>query len=154
MYCIYMHKNKINNKVYIGQTKNGQLPEKRWQGGKGYKNNQQFYEDICTFGWNQGFEHIILNNNLTLEEANKFGQEYIKTFNSTNPALGYNKALGGGNSLKNSSKEKLYILSPVVKQNDFLGYNDKQGFLRCNNINIEEEKNRYINKYQKLYGEK
>jgi len=60
--------------------------------------------------------------------------------------------LGGGNSSKDSSEEKTHILSPIIKQNSFFGYNDKQGFLRSNNIKIEEEKNRYINKYQKLYS--
>ena len=35
MYTIYMHKNKINNKVYIGQTI--QNPKDRWKNGKGYK---------------------------------------------------------------------------------------------------------------------
>ena len=35
LYSVYMHKNQVNNKVYIGVTK--QNPEKRFQKGIGYK---------------------------------------------------------------------------------------------------------------------
>lgn len=40
MKTIYLHRNKFNNKVYIGQTI--QTPEERWKKGKGYKNNPYF----------------------------------------------------------------------------------------------------------------
>lgn len=76
MYCIYLHRNKINNKVYIGQTKFGDNPNKRWQNGNGYKENISFYYDIQKYGWNN-FEHIILENNLTLDESNKLEKQYI-----------------------------------------------------------------------------
>lgn len=33
-FCIYLHKNKYNGKVYVGQT--CQKPEKRWNYGYGY----------------------------------------------------------------------------------------------------------------------
>lgn len=46
MYCIYLHRNLINGKVYIGQTKFGDNLNKRWQGGEGYKRQINFYEDI------------------------------------------------------------------------------------------------------------
>ena len=36
MYSVYMHRNKINQKVYIGLTK--QIPQNRWRAnGEGYK---------------------------------------------------------------------------------------------------------------------
>jgi predicted GIY-YIG superfamily endonuclease len=36
MYTVYIHKNKINQKVYVGLTK--QSPQARWRvGGHGYK---------------------------------------------------------------------------------------------------------------------
>ena len=44
MYTIYKHINKINNKIYIGVTK--QKPEQRWAHGEGYKNNTHFYSAI------------------------------------------------------------------------------------------------------------
>ena len=68
-YCVYMHKNKLNNKVYIGIT--GQKPELRWNEGKGYKYNSHFYAAINKYGWYEGFEHIILYDNLTKEEAER-----------------------------------------------------------------------------------
>lgn len=36
-WCIYLHKNKINHKVYIGQTKTPL--NLRWKNGNGYKNS-------------------------------------------------------------------------------------------------------------------
>ena len=91
-YCIYLHRNKINGKVYIGQT--CQNPEKRWNYGHGYKNCPRFYSAIVSYGWNN-FEHIILENNLTSDEANEKEQYYIKKYNSQNPDLGYNLTEGG-----------------------------------------------------------
>ena len=66
MKTIYLHRNKINNKVYIGQTI--QSPEERWKNGNGYKGCYYFYNAIQKYGWDN-FEHIILeqNNNWTYE---------------------------------------------------------------------------------------
>ena len=62
MYTIYIHRNKINNKAYIGQTCND--PKKRWENGNGYKKQPHFYNAIQKYGWD-GFEHIIWGENLT-----------------------------------------------------------------------------------------
>ena len=43
-YKVYMHKNKINGKIYIGQT--CQEPERRWMNGEGYKTQSLFYNAI------------------------------------------------------------------------------------------------------------
>ena len=48
-YTIYIHKNKINGKVYIGQT--SQKPEKRWDNGRGYETSSKVklvYKIICS----------------------------------------------------------------------------------------------------------
>lgn len=40
-FIIYKHTNKINNKIYIGQT--SQIPERRWrENGSGYKDSPKF----------------------------------------------------------------------------------------------------------------
>ena len=53
-YVIYMHKNKINGKVYIGQTCQNP-PEKRWANGKGYSHNPYFTEAIEKYGFIYGW---------------------------------------------------------------------------------------------------
>ena len=98
MYTIYMHKNKLNNKVYIGQTKQEKL-NNRWKNGKGYKSCTYFYHAIQKYGWDN-FEHIILDQgDWTLEEANKKEQFYIQKYNSTNIEKGYNIKKGGENDI-------------------------------------------------------
>lgn len=88
MITIYMHKNKINNKVYIGQTM--QNVEDRWKNGKGYKSCTLFYNAINKYGWNN-FEHLILEQgNWSYQEANKKEEYYINLYQSDNPEYGYN----------------------------------------------------------------
>lgn len=95
MYTIYMHRNKINNKVYIGQTQ--QLPQKRWgTHGEGYKTSSKFYNAIQKYGWDN-FEHLILFTNLTQEEANIKEEELIKLYRATEDKYGYNIKQGGNN---------------------------------------------------------
>ena len=88
-----MHKNKINDKVYIGIT--CQNENRRWRNGEGYKKNTYFYNSIKKYGWDDGFEHIILFDNLTEEEAKLLEQCYIALYDSNNPNKGYNMTLGG-----------------------------------------------------------
>lgn len=91
-YKIYIHKNKINNKIYVGQTK--QSLNHRWNNGNGYINCPYFYKAIQKYGW-ENFEHILLESYLTKDEANVKEQYYIKYYNSSNPDFGYNISAGG-----------------------------------------------------------
>ena len=92
-YCVYMHTNKENGKVYIGQT--SQSINQRWRNGKGYTNNIAFYRAIQKYGWDN-FDHKIIANNLTKEEADKFEIDMISFYDSNNPDKGYNLTIGGG----------------------------------------------------------
>ena len=110
-YCIYMHRNKVNNKLYIGQTNN---PKKRWYPSN-YAHNQYFYAAIQKYGWDN-FEHIILLEHLTLEEANQKEVEFIALYNTTNRTYGYNIALGGNNkTLSLETRQKMSINHRDVK---------------------------------------
>ena len=56
-YYVYSHRNKINNKIYIGITK--QNPTVRWGvDGKRYKDSPRFWNAIQKYGWDN-FEHEI-----------------------------------------------------------------------------------------------
>lgn len=104
-YTIYIHINKLNNKVYIGQT--CQKPQKRWDNGKGYQTSSKFYNAILKYGWDN-FQHKILFTNLSLEEANKKEQELIQQYHSTEDQYGYNLTSGGLN-FKHSEQTKKKI---------------------------------------------
>lgn len=106
-FAVYMHINNVNGKKYIGIT--CQKPEQRWRKGKGYKNGH-FKNAIDKYGWDN-FEHIILYENLTKEEASKKEYELIKKYDTTNPSKGYNSCDGGGVTVgyhhTKESKEKM-----------------------------------------------
>lgn len=87
-----MHVNKINSKVYIGQTKTSYLS--RWDNGNGYGHCSRFAKAIKKYGWD-GFEHIPLIEGLTKSEADYFERFFIAFFDSQNPEFGYNLTAGG-----------------------------------------------------------
>lgn len=92
MYCVYMHKNLINNKIYIGVTND---TKRRWRNnGIEYRTCSRFYGAILKYGFDS-FEHIILNDNLTKEQAFELEKHYIKNFHSSNRKIGYNISEGG-----------------------------------------------------------
>ena len=106
-YCVYVHINKINGKVYVGQTRYGNHPNKRWLNGSGYKNSPHFYNAIQKYGWDN-FDHIVCLSNLSLKDANYFEETLIKKLNSTNPTKGYNSRTGGANSrLSKQTRQKI-----------------------------------------------
>ena len=92
MSCVYMHRNKINGKVYIGKT-DGPI-KVRWGKGKPYKGCPFFYHAIQKYGWDN-FEHIILLDGLTKDQANEFERMFIYAYDSTNKGKGYNIQEGG-----------------------------------------------------------
>lgn len=94
-YKIYIYINKINNKIYIGQTKRT-LSERAGHNGEGYKGCKRFYRAIQKYGW-INFIGEILEDNLTQEQANIREKYWIKFFNATDKNKGYNLTQGGDN---------------------------------------------------------
>lgn len=97
-WCVYIHKNKITNKAYIGIT--SLSPQKRWgPNGNGYNTQISFYGAIQKYGWDN-FEHIIWAEGLTEKEAEKLEVILIALFKTNcckykNPTYGYNMTDGG-----------------------------------------------------------
>ena len=91
-YCVYIHRNTINGKQYCGIT--SQKPESRWRNGDGYTHNAHFQNAIQKYGWDS-FEHIILFDGLTNEEANELERQYIQKHNLMDQEFGYNQTIGG-----------------------------------------------------------
>ena len=92
IYKVYMHKNKLNNKVYIGITSKS-LSE-RFRNGNGYNYNAHFKSAINKYGWD-GFEHILIADNLTSEQAFEMEKSLIAKYDSTCREKGYNVSFGG-----------------------------------------------------------
>jgi hypothetical protein len=88
--CVYKHTSP-SNKVYIGMTT--VQPEERWNNGWGYK-KQPFFNAILKYGW-ENFQHEILKDSLTLQEALDLERYYIALYNSTDRTKGYNIEIGG-----------------------------------------------------------
>jgi group I intron endonuclease len=106
--CVYCHRNKINGKRYIGQTVYSNNINLRWGiDGKRYKVNKHFWSAIQKYGWDN-FEHYIIQDNLTQEEANLLEDLNIRAFNTIDRNYGYNHRGGGSKgSLSEETKTKI-----------------------------------------------
>lgn len=91
-YTVYIHRNKINDKVYIGITRRD--VNERWKNGRGYY-DQVFGRAIKKYGW-QNFQHEIFASNLTQQQATNMQKILIKEMNANDPQHGYNIDEGGG----------------------------------------------------------
>lgn len=95
-YYVYIHTNKINGKKYVGIT--SQEPHCRWRNGEGYKHHQsKFYGAIKKYGWDS-FDHEVISEGLTLEEACELEVSLIQKYDSAHRDKGYNTDLGGKHS--------------------------------------------------------
>ena len=96
-FCVYIHENKENGKVYVGIT--SQKPQNRFRdNGKGYflgyKNKTAFQYAIEKYGWD-GFNHIIVIDGIPEERAKQIEKSLISLFSSNDHVHGYNLTEGG-----------------------------------------------------------
>lgn len=106
-YFVYMHINKINDKKYIGITKQHK-PTYRWGvNGSKYKKSPHFYSAIQKYGWNN-FKHIIIASKLSKDEACAMEINLIARYKTQNREFGYNIFEGGtAPNLPQEVKEKI-----------------------------------------------
>lgn len=110
-YKVYIHKNTINGKMYIGQTK--QSLARRFRNGEGYINCPHFYAAIQKYGWDN-FEHYIYKDNLSQSQANQLEKELIQKYHTQNQEFGYNITAGGNNIISSES----------IRQNNVKNWNN------------------------------
>ena len=87
-YKVYIHTNLVNGKKYIGITQ--QAEKERWSNGNGYRENKKFYKDIQKYGWNDGFSHEIIKENISYKESRTLEKFYISKYDSV--LKGYNNS--------------------------------------------------------------
>ncbi len=99
--CVYMHVSP-SGKKYIGIT--SQDTKKRWQNGYGYlnKNSDGTYKQPAMAravlkypDWDNDWQHLILEDDLSEEEAKVAEQDAIKEYKTCDPRYGYNITAGG-----------------------------------------------------------
>lgn len=123
-YIVYMHKNKINDKVYIGITKQS-LKQRCGNNGEQYK-RQTFYKAIEKYGWDN-FEHIILYENLTQKEAEEKEIELIDYYKSNNQRYGYNIDKGGIKKKKTEGNITINVIVPIELKQKLKEKSQKKG---------------------------
>ena len=112
LYIVYLHKNKINGKCYVGQT--CQKPEARWGSqGQGYKEQEYFYRAIQKYGW-ENFEHIILEEGILEKDINERESFWAGYYHALAPE-GYTLRVGSQNHYQ-ASEEIWNIWSRASKE--------------------------------------
>jgi group I intron endonuclease len=93
---IYMARNRLNGKVYIGQTVLSLAERKGDHRRKAFIHGSRshFHAAIRRYGF-EVFEWRVLERVLLREALNPSERAWIKKFHSTNPRRGYNNTHGG-----------------------------------------------------------
>jgi group I intron endonuclease len=146
---IYLLTNKINGKVYIGQTWLS-LKERAGKEGHHYKECIYLYNAIEKYGWSN-FEYKILAIEFSQTNANDTEDFFIEEYNSRNTNLGYNIRGGGSTGrLSEETKQKLSILNSG-ENNYFFGktHSEEAKQAISENTKNNHENGLYANKNEK-----
>lgn len=125
MHCIYAYKKISDNQIkYVGQTINIAERRKQHEKDEPFNNLRAEYDyplsrAIRKYGI-EAFEFLILEENLTLEQANEREDYWILYYNTI--LNGYNQQRGGNNRTKLTDKEIEEIQNKIAYSN--LSYNE------------------------------
>lgn len=103
MPCIYKITNTINNKIYIGQTKNS-AQERFWKHCSNSRSSRDcykrlyLYKSINKHGLEKFKIEVIIEGEYNKLLLNDLEKHYIRLYNSNNPLKGYNSTEGGESS--------------------------------------------------------
>ena len=113
-YTVYKHTSP-SGKVYIGITK--RKPEKRFDGGRGYKHCPHFSAAIKKYGWG-AINHEILRTGLTKEEAEQAEIDLIALYRANDRQYGYNTERGGSAPGRMSEETRQKIAMRMLGDNN------------------------------------
>lgn len=100
-WCVYRH-TVPDGRMYIGVAM--EPANSRWQNGKGYRSNPEFWKCICEVGWDN-IAHEIVISGLDSRGARKLESELIDLYGTMFPN-GFNRRVDGcGKSYKYRKKE-------------------------------------------------
>ena len=113
---VYMFKNKINGKVYIGQTVRWN-ERKREHKSRSAKNPKYLFgRALRKYGW-ENFERICLIDDVPEEDLSNLEMSYIEFYNSNNPAFGYNLTKGGEGAIGYKHTDATKVKMSQAQQN-------------------------------------
>ena len=105
---IYMIKNKINGKIYFGQTKH--TFEKRYNSNDekivNDVSNEHLRNSINKYGINNFYINRKFDVAYSKEELDELEDLYICMYETINPKYGYNKKRGGSNPIPNEETRR------------------------------------------------
>jgi len=111
---IYKITNKINNKLYIGQTI--RTLKVRWMAHCVPSSKSVISRSIHKYG-KENFSFEEIDRAETMDELNAKEEHWIKYYDSCNKEKGYNIALGGMNTpMDEETKKKLSIINSGKKK--------------------------------------
>lgn len=120
MFYVYLIQNKINNKIYIGQTNDY---EYRWfcHLNNAFNENTLYYNTyiaraIRKHGKDNFNFHLIETHDL-ISDTNEAEEFFISYFNSANNNFGYNIKLGGNNhKMSIETKKKIGMANSIANK--------------------------------------
>lgn len=133
-YTVYCHTSP-EGKKYVGIT--GTSVSVRWRNGTAYKSCRAFNAAIQKYGW-ENFEHEIIAENLTKEEADRLEYDLIKKWDLMNPLFGYHLREGGIHGKPGRESRMLMGISQKGNQNGKNQYHSPE-----NRKQISESLKRY-----------
>lgn len=122
-FYLYKITNKVNNKIYIGQTIN---PKARWSRHRSdARSNEKIKRDrhLCCAIRKYGIDNFVFEIIIqarSLEDIDAAEVACIKQYNSSDRVFGYNISLGGNGKriMSETTKKKLSLLNLGKKASD------------------------------------
>ena len=139
---VYKITNKINNKVYIGQTIRP-IEERFKRHINDAINNilDTHFARAIRYYKPENFIIETIDTANTQEELNQKEQYWIQFYDSTNTGYNETDAISkcGGNTYKNKTPEEMQKISEKIRQSKLGGKNPHSTKVKCKNIKTNEE---------------